>query len=167
MVLDSGVKTHDRLHTDLTTAIERGLSPETWVSSSHEHVASESFIRRYTEFDSVEEFCVASSSAADTIGGVQRLSTDERNKFVVMDSEERFSEGNARSLACVGWQIAIGIDGYAIAASTDTEQRTFTPEAPPTMTQSAALRRRTVCENYCRSPPRLTEADLDEHRINC
>jgi hypothetical protein len=87
MVLDSGVKTYDSPYTNLTTAIERALSLETWVSNSREHVASESFIRRHTQFDSVNEFCVASPSDDETIGGIQQLSMDERNEFVARTTD--------------------------------------------------------------------------------
>lgn len=87
MVLDSGVKTPDSLHTSLTTAIERALSLETWVSRSREQVASESFIRRRTEFDSVADFCAASPGDDDTIGAVQRLSADERDSFVARTTD--------------------------------------------------------------------------------
>jgi hypothetical protein len=87
MVLDSGVKTPDSLHVSLTTAIKRALTLETVVSSSREHVASESFIRRHTQFDSVDEFCVACPSSDDTIGGVQRLSADERDTFVARTTD--------------------------------------------------------------------------------
>lgn len=87
MVLDSGVKTPDSLHTDLSTAIERALSLDTWVSSSSERVASEAFIRRRTEFDSVAGFCAACPGDDDTIGAVQRLSADERDSFVARTTD--------------------------------------------------------------------------------
>ena len=87
MVLDFGVKTHDSLHNNLITAIERALTLETWVSRSREGVASETFIRRHTEFDSVDGFYAASPCDDDTIGGVQRLSTDERNAFVARTTD--------------------------------------------------------------------------------
>jgi len=87
MVLDSGVKTRDSLHTSLTTTIERALTRDTWVTSSRERVTSESFIRRRTQFGSVDEFCVASPSDDDTIGGVQRLSADERDAFVARTTD--------------------------------------------------------------------------------
>jgi site-specific DNA-cytosine methylase len=87
MVLDSGVKTPDSLHTSLTTAIERALTLDTWVSRSRERVASETFIGRHTEFDSVDGFCAACPCDDDTIGGVQRLSTDERNAFVARTTD--------------------------------------------------------------------------------
>jgi hypothetical protein len=87
MVLDSGVKTHDSLHDNVSTAIERALTLNTWVSRSREQVASEVFIRRHTEFDSVEGFCAACPCDGDTIGDVQRLSTDERNAFVARTTD--------------------------------------------------------------------------------
>jgi hypothetical protein len=87
MVLDFGVKTHNSLHHNLITAIERALTLDTWVSRSREQVASEAFIRRHTEFDSVDGFCAACPCDDDTIGGVQRLSTDERNVFVARTTD--------------------------------------------------------------------------------
>ena len=49
---------------------------------------------------------------------------------------EDHAAGSARSWRCAGWQIAFALDGVAIAASTGTEQRTFTPGRPPMMTRS-------------------------------
>lgn len=87
MVLDQGVKTHDWLHTGFTTAIKRTLSLETWVSSSHEKVLLETFIRRRTEFTSIDEFCETSPCDENTIGGIQRLPTDERDAFVARTTD--------------------------------------------------------------------------------
>ncbi|QSG14401.1 hypothetical protein [Halapricum desulfuricans] len=87
MVLDSGVKTRDPLHASLTTAIKRALSLEVLVSSSHERVASESFIRRRTQFGSVDEFCAASPCDDATIGDIQGLPTDERDAFVARTTD--------------------------------------------------------------------------------
>ncbi len=87
MVLDSRVKTPDSLHTDLRTAIKQALTLESWVSRSRERVASETFIRRHTQFDSVDEFCTACPCDEDTVGGVQRLSTDQRDAFVVQTTD--------------------------------------------------------------------------------
>lgn len=87
MVLDSRVKTHDTLQTSLTTAIRRGLTLETWVANSHDRVVSQAFIRRRTQFESMEEFCEACPCDADTIGGVKRLSADERDAFVERATE--------------------------------------------------------------------------------
>ncbi|GAA0206372.1 hypothetical protein GCM10009000_020860 [Halobacterium noricense] len=121
------------------------------------------------EFHGTQEHEPAWSPLGATDGAIGQYQGPDgySYEFVVMDSEEGFSEGNARSLACAGWQIAIAIDRYAIAASTGTEQRTFTPEAPPTMTQSAAPETEDSVRELLSLSPRLSEADLDEHRINC
>jgi len=87
MVLDSGVKAPGSLHTGLRTAIKRALTLESWVSRSRERVTSETFIRRHTQFDSVDEFCTACPCDDDTIGGVQRLSTDRRDAFVARTTD--------------------------------------------------------------------------------
>ncbi|WP_436930068.1 hypothetical protein [Halosimplex halobium] len=87
MVLGSGVKTHGSLHGRFTTAIQRALTLETWVSRSRERVASDAFIRRNTEFDSVDGFCAACPSDDDTVAGVQRLSADERDAFVARTTD--------------------------------------------------------------------------------
>jgi hypothetical protein len=82
MILDSESESGGSVGTDLATAVERALSLEVWVSSSRERVASESFVGRHTQFGSVEEFCAACPSEADTVGSVQRLPADERDAFV-------------------------------------------------------------------------------------
>jgi len=84
-----------------------------------------------------------------------------------MDTQQGYTEGTARSLACAGWQVAVATDGHAIAASTGTEQRTFTPEAPPTMTQSAVPETEKRVRELLALSPRLDEADIDRHGIGC
>jgi hypothetical protein len=87
MVLDVGVKTGDSLRISLTTAIERALTLKTWVSRPREQVTSEPFIRRHTEFDSVEAFYAACPCDDDTVGGVQQLPPDERDGFVARTTD--------------------------------------------------------------------------------
>lgn len=99
MVLDSGVKTHRSLLTDLTTAIERALSLDALVSSSHEKILTTPFVRRRTQFDSVAEFCEHCPCEADTIGGVQRLSADERDAFVARTTDFETWEAMKESAA--------------------------------------------------------------------
>ncbi|MBV0922866.1 hypothetical protein KTS45_01510 [Halomicroarcula limicola] len=99
MVLDSGVKTHDSLHTALRRAIERAFTLETWISGSRERVASETFMRRRTQFSSVDGFCVACPCNQDTIEGVQRLSADERNAFVARTTDFETWDEMKRSAA--------------------------------------------------------------------
>ena len=87
MVLDVGAKADDALHTELTAAVKQALSLGVWVPSSRENVTSESFVRRHTQFESVDEFCVASPSDDDTTGGIQRLPSEERDEFVARTTE--------------------------------------------------------------------------------
>jgi len=87
MVLDSGVRASVSLHTNLQTAIKRALTLDSWVSRSRERLASETFIRRHTQFDSVDEFCRACPCDDDTVGGVQQLSTDQRDAFVARTTD--------------------------------------------------------------------------------
>ena len=56
-------------------------------------------------------------------------------EMVVMHDEDN-AEGSARQFACAGWQLAFPYEGFAVAASSGTYQRTFTPEAPPTMSSA-------------------------------
>ncbi|MEZ3145445.1 hypothetical protein [Halobaculum sp. MBLA0143] len=87
MALDFGVKTSDSLHASLRTAIERTLALESWVPRSRRRVASGTFVRRHTQFDSAEEFCTACPCDEDTIGGVQRLSAEQRDAFVARTTD--------------------------------------------------------------------------------
>jgi hypothetical protein len=58
-------------------------------------------------------------------------------------------------------------DGHAVAASTGTEQRTFTPEVPPTMTQSPVPGTEDRVRELLALSPRLGTADIDENRVHC
>ena len=58
-------------------------------------------------------------------------------------------------------------DGHAIAASTGTEQRTFTPEKPPQMTQTAVFGTDGRVRELLVLSPRLSETDVDENEVNC
>jgi hypothetical protein len=87
MVLDSEVGTYDSLATTLTSAIERALSLEVWVSRSQEGLTSDSFVRRRTQFDSVTEFCAACPCDRDTLGGLQQLPPEERDAFVARTTD--------------------------------------------------------------------------------
>lgn len=87
MVLDFGVKTHDSPSTNLQTVIKRTLISTTLVSSPRDGMFSQAFIRRRTQFESVNAFCNACPCDDDTIGSVQRFSGDERDAFVNRTTE--------------------------------------------------------------------------------
>jgi len=105
--------------------------------------------------------------ATDGIIGQYRGPDGAAYEFLVMDTQPSYTEGTARSLACAGWQVAVVVDGHAIAASTGTEQRTFTPEVPPTMTQSPVPGTEDRVRELLALSPRLGTADIDENRVHC
>jgi hypothetical protein len=77
------------------------------------------------------------------------------------------TDGPARAWACAGWQIALALDGVAMAGSTGTEQRTFTPERPPTMTQTPATNREDKVFQLLTLSPKLTVDNIEANRISC
>lgn len=86
-------------------------------------------------------------------------------EMVVMRDEDN-AEGSVGSFVCAGWQIALAYRGFAIAASSGTEQGTLTPEAPPTMSSTPAEGRlEKVYELLVRSP-RLTDTEVPD-RSEC
>lgn len=76
-------------------------------------------------------------------------------------------DGSARSWACAGWQIALALDSVAMAASTGTDQRTFTPERPPQMTQTPASEREAEVRELLTLSPKLTAAVIEDNRVEC
>lgn len=76
-------------------------------------------------------------------------------------------EGNAESWACAGWQIVLALDGVVMAASTGTDQRTFTPEDPPTMTQTPDRGRVDKVHELVTLSPKLTTRDIEENLVTC
>jgi len=80
-------------------------------------------------------------------------------QFVVMRDENN-AEGSARQFACAGWQISLAHKDLAIAASSGTEQRTFTAHEPPTMTVSPAENRLERVRELLVLSPILTESEV-------
>ncbi|WP_336338872.1 hypothetical protein [Haloarcula brevis] len=77
----------------LSAAIERAATPEIRNSYDADTFFSDSFVRRHTEFESVDEFCRAGPCERDSPGGIQRLSAEDRDEFVAATTEfETWSE---------------------------------------------------------------------------
>lgn len=171
----SGRDTDPTPETVADSETELGVTETTQHDSTSGAVADsgpESYLPESTDewdFRDTHEHDKGWSSLGANDGTIGRYQGPDRStyEFVVMDTRQGYTEGTTRSLACAGWQIAIAIDGYAIAASTGTEQRTFTPEVPPTMTQSAVPETEDRVRELLALSPRLSEADIDENRINC
>lgn len=75
------------------------------------------------------------------------------------------TEGVAEAWSCAGWQIALAVDGVAIAASTGTDQREFTPEKPPTMTRTPVPETKASVRELLLHSPHLTESALEENTV--
>ena len=82
MVLDLQVKPTDPVSTRVKTVIEQAVTPETRNSYDADAFFSDSFVQYHTEFESFDAFCRACPSERDSVGGIQRLSVDERDGFV-------------------------------------------------------------------------------------
>jgi len=82
MVLDLEVETSGSIIARVTARLEERLTPETRSPTDNSEFFSDSFIRAHTEFDSFDAFCRACPCKQDTIGSVQRLPAEDRNRFV-------------------------------------------------------------------------------------
>lgn len=87
MVLGSEVKAHGSLQTGFQTAIERARMLTTAAPCTRDRLFSQAFIRRRTQFESVDAFCETCPCEDDTLGSVQGLSADERDPFVDRTTE--------------------------------------------------------------------------------
>lgn len=75
-------------------------------------------------------------------------------------------EGEANSWACsAGWTVALGYRRFAVAASTGTAQRTFTPEVPPQMTRTPIPETTDPAMELLARSPGLSREYVDEHAI--
>lgn len=98
---------------------------------------------------------------SDGIIGLYRGPDGDMYQLLVMQDANNAS-GSARSFACAGWQLAFAYNAFAIAASTGTDQRTFTPEKPPTMSETPAENKLEMVRKLVLLSPRLSEADVPE-----
>lgn len=83
-------------------------------------------------------FSWSARGAEDGTFGYYTSPEDRPYKVVVMKMDEGYSpERKAVTWKCsVEWSVALSYRRFAIAASTGTAQRTFTPEEPPHMTRT-------------------------------
>ena len=104
-------------------------------------------------------------------GAQARYVDPEGVEFVVLvlrPDRERFEvRGAAHGLACVGWQVALAHDGTAYAASSGTPQRTYTPEKPPVMEQTAVPGTTDRARTLLSFSPALTPELIAEREGSC
>lgn len=80
----------------LDTVIERAIAPPPRICDTG--IFSQQFLRRHTEFESMEAFCEACPCEPNTLGGVQSLSPGERNAFVDRTTDfETWAEMTSRA----------------------------------------------------------------------
>jgi len=117
------------------------------------------------ELIDTSDYVWAPIGGSEGIIGKYRGPDGETYKVVIMRDEDN-ADGSARQFSCAGWQIAFAYRGYAIAASTGTLQKTFTPEAPPTMSSSPAPNKTNRVYELLLRSPKLTE-DIVPEETTC
>jgi hypothetical protein len=112
---------------------------------------------------------VAALGGADGIRGYYTGPAGVEYEVIVFVSNRdyNYAPGTAESFACAGWQVALVLDRVAVAASTGTDQRTFTPEAPPTMNQTPAPERVEDVRALLALSPRLTIDEIETSEAQC
>lgn len=138
--------------TETATETATDTPPEAFLpepADEWEHVDTESYSWRYLGAD------------GGTIGEY-RGPDGASYEVVVMKSGE-----SATRMACVGWQVALEIDEYMIAASTGTYDQELTPERPPTMTQTPVPGTEDRVLELLAMSPRLTEDEITENSADC
>lgn len=112
---------------------------------------------------------VAPLGGADGIRGYYTDSDSVEYEVIVFISTQDYNSapGTAESFACAGWQVALVLDRVAVAASTGTDQRTFTPEAPPAMDQTPASDRVSDVRTLLSLSPRLTVDEIEASDVQC
>lgn len=109
--------------------------------------------------DRTEEYARKELGVSDGVRGYYR-GPDGRSYQVVVLVSGQYATGTARSLRCAGWQVAVVLDGVAVGASTGTEQRTFTPERPPTMAASPVPGSDPRVRELVTRSPRISASDI-------
>lgn len=120
--------------------------------------------------DRIAPLEVAPLGGADGIRGYYTGPDGIQYEVIVFVSSRdyNYAPGTAESFACAGWQVAFTLDRVvAVAASTGTAQRTFTPEAPPTMDQTPAPERVDEVRTLLALSSRLTADEIQAIEVQC
>lgn len=65
----------------------------------------------------------------------------------------------------VGWTVGLPYEEFAIAVSTGTVQQTFTPEKPPTMTQTPVPDTAAAAKTLLANSPKLTQDQIEVQSV--
>jgi hypothetical protein len=111
--------------------------------------------------DRTEEFHAKELGGSEGVRGYYTGPDGTGYQVLVLRAGD-WAAGNARSWRCAGWQVAFAVDGVALAASTGTAQRTFTPERPPTMAESPVPGTDSRVRELLALSPELEPSDIPE-----
>lgn len=86
---------------------------------------------------------------------------------LIMDLKEQYNvSGKATDLYCnVGWQVVLPKERFVFAASTGTNQREQTPEAPPTIARTPIPETNEKCIDLLGKSPNLDVEEVTSSRI--
>jgi len=108
--------------------------------------------------------------ADDGIKGYYEKDGALRAEVIIMkvsdDGAGSTAEREARTLYCqAGWQVVVVRGPFAVAASTGTPRKSFTPEAPPTMDQTAISESEDAVVTLLSNSPRLSREMIADQRL--
>jgi len=82
-------------------------------------------------------------------------------------SEGYYAARKAERWACIGWDVAVAYEGFALAAGTGTEQRDYTPETPPHMDRTAIPGSKERSRDLLARSPLLSAERVDANEVTC
>lgn len=112
-------------------------------------------------------FSWSAHGATDGIFGYYTSPENRTYEVVIMEMKTGYSpERKANNWKChVEWNVTLSYRRFAIAASTGTAQRTFTPEQPPHMTRTPIPETTEPAKDLLSNSPELSREYIDRHAI--
>ncbi|WP_135366023.1 hypothetical protein [Halosimplex halophilum] len=91
-----------------------------------------------------------------------------RFRVVALEMSEGYDAADkAERWACIGWDMAVAYEGFALAAGTGTEQRNYTPETPPNMDRTAIPGSADRSRELLTRSPLLSAERVDANEVAC
>ncbi|QPV64491.1 hypothetical protein I7X12_07730 [Halosimplex litoreum] len=91
-----------------------------------------------------------------------------RFRVVALKMSEGYDAADkAERWACIGWDVAVASEDFALAAGTGTEQRNYTPETPPHMDRTAIPGSAERSRKLLARSPLLSAERVDANDVTC
>lgn len=143
---------------------------ETDGTASKEELTPEDFLPRETDGWVLER---SENGTLSYLGGTASIRAEYTSpdgdgyEVVIMAvSEDIGFVTTAKTWKCqAGWTVALGYRGFAIVAGTGTDQRRFTPEAPPQMTRTPIPGTTETTKSLLANSPELTRETIDRYEV--